>query len=525
MFEYKQARRFFLAIMLSSFCLLCGQVWFEVHVPGTDVFLFKEAGINLAQKGQFVASNLPHMPFGVEKTFAYYPPVYPFLFGVWSWLFGVGLPQSLSFNAFLTFTRTLLMGFLLLPMLPKSFFEKNTGGTRWAVGVLWVCLSLLTTDRDRPDELAMVFGFTLLLILQSSQREGLKLLGASVALALEGATSPACGVLFGLVALIWSFSWKNRSLKSTLIRLLTLGVGSLVSWSLIILPVVIKDLASGLRFSKQVGLSSFPYLKNIRHWSQWNLLIEQFSWNLRSFYGSGSQYVHLAAIVVILGIGCWRKNKNEKYFMGAGLVYILLVPFVWTLQPYYLWFSILLLMIGITKTLSEMPLAALRTTLGLLFIGVFPLLFWEMKCLYNTFWIPESEKRPAIAQAVMKEIEPQASLGVTHDQYFTFRDSRQVINVDYWAHELSKLDYLYLTDLPDSTRQNRKDRQILSHDIQQCFQLVKDFSSYQKLPNPQNRRYYVRGNGGKLFKNKCAKTQAINLGNPPAEKTNAEAAG
>ncbi|NBT58885.1 hypothetical protein EBT16_08895, partial [bacterium] len=53
------------------------EMFLEVHVPGTDVFLFKEAGVNLATKGKFVAAFLPHMAFGDEKPFAYYPPVYP----------------------------------------------------------------------------------------------------------------------------------------------------------------------------------------------------------------------------------------------------------------------------------------------------------------------------------------------------------------------------------------------------------------------------------------------------------------
>lgn len=515
----KHAKIYFLGITGLSFCLLLMEVLAEVHVPGTDIFLFKEAGVNLALKGKFVASYLPHMPFGAEKTFAYYPPLYPFFFGVWSWLFGVGLLQSLAFNSTLTLLRTSLLLFLVMSRLPANFFSEKKRVIRRATGIFFVLLCLISTDRDRPDELALFFGLLMIATLESRYRLGVKILGASLLLAMTGATSPACGALFGLCGLVWTLLQKKR-----VSSFLALSLGAVSFWSLMILPIIMKDMASGLRFSKQVGLSSFPYLKNIYHWSQWKLLLDQFSWNIRSFYFTGQSYVWMAVLVVVLTVLSLKRRSKENLIFAAPLLYALSVPFIWTLQPYYLWFPSILLLIYVVRSLAIASTFPSWGIVGGLYIAITPLLFWEAKCIYNAFWVPDLERRATIRELVLNEIGPRARLGITHDQYFTFRDKKEVINVDYWAHQLSHFDYLYVTDLPDSTRRNRKERKILSQDSEQCFEKVRDYSTYQELPTPRSQIHYVRGNGGVLLRNKC-RLGKITLKNQPGEKTTEEAAG
>ena len=166
---------FLFGVFLWALLLAICELLLEVHVPGTDVFLFKEAGVNLATKGKFVAAYLPHMVFGDERPFAYYPPLYPFLFGVWSWIVGVGLKQSLLFDSVLTIFRTMLMLFLVLPAVPKSFFEDNKNRlVRWISGILFCLISVISTDRDRPDELALIWGLLLCLTLSSENPKRIK---------------------------------------------------------------------------------------------------------------------------------------------------------------------------------------------------------------------------------------------------------------------------------------------------------------------------------------------------------------
>ncbi|NBX83834.1 hypothetical protein EBQ90_12250 [bacterium] len=146
--------KYFLAIGIGGLALLFMDAFFEIHTPGSDVFLFKEAGVNLATQGRLVAAYLPHMDFGQEKPFAYYPPVYPFVFGVWTWLVGVGLKQSICFNGLLTLLRTLLMLVLVAPAISQEFWSPSFRWKRLGSGILFLILTVLSTDRDRPDELA-----------------------------------------------------------------------------------------------------------------------------------------------------------------------------------------------------------------------------------------------------------------------------------------------------------------------------------------------------------------------------------
>jgi len=499
----KHSTKMFLWVLTGSSFLALIEILFEVHFPGTDVFLFKEAGVNLATKGKFVASYLPHMPFGVETTFSYYPPVYPFLFGVWSWIVGVGLPQSLLFDSLLTISRTLLVLALIIPTLPDQFFQSKNRFQQLLFTLFLVLLSVVSTDRDRPDELGIVFGLILVLFLQSKKRSFLKVVMGSLFLALVGGTSPACGVFFGLYVLAWAFSQHKGIAKAGAIAL-----GSGVTWLCMIAPVLLTDLGSSSRFSKQVGLSSFPYLKNVHDFRDWGILFKNLDWNIRLFYSTGSSYVWMMLVSSILGLWCLKNNKKDRVLLATALIFGGLVPLVWTLQPYYLWFSTIVLLIGIFRTaLAQNPMTQ-KGMLAVLYIALGPLLFWEAKCVYNTLWIPASEKRETIANAVLRQIEPHSKLAVTHDQYFTFRGKKEVINVAYWPNKLSELDYLYITDLPDSTRRTRKSRELLSQDQGHCFEVLQDLSKYQELPSPQEQKYYVRGNGGVLLKNKCKSNQS-----------------
>jgi len=493
-----------LGVFLGAVALAFWEIVLEVHVPGTDVFLFKEAGINLATKGRFVASFLPHMAFGDEKPFAYYPPLYPFAFGVWSWIVGVGLKQSLLFDSVLTIIRTLLVLFLVLPSFPKSFFEKEGKVLRWSTGVLLCLISLVSTDRDRPDELALIWGLLLCLTLNSANPGRVKVALSAVLLACVGATSPACGVLFAMITLVWC-----ASQKGTLKLLSCIGLGAVCVWSLMVMPILLRDSGSGVRFSKQAGISSFPYLRNLGE--LWTFKDLWLSWifYLEKFWASGTNYIGgaigaVAVAIFLLLHHRWRLNGMQKALIVAPVFYSIMVPFVWTLQPYYLWFAGITLMVGILQLVQIDSQRARAVVIGSYFVFLSPLWFWESKCVLNALEMPKSERLEEIRSRVLREVGPDTKMAVTHDQYFTFRGVRNIVNVDYWSHEVTRFDYLYITDLPDSRRRVSRSRQLLSEKDQPCFKLVKDFSTYTPVTLLGFKtQHFVRGNGGSLLRNIC----------------------
>ena len=499
---------FQLGVFLGALIFAVCELFLEVHVPGTDVFLFKEAGVNLATKGKFVAAYLPHMVFGDERPFAYYPPLYPFFFGVWSWIVGVGLKQSLLFDSFLTITRTMLMLFLVVPSLPTSFFEKKQKVFRWATGILFALLSMISTDRDRPDELALIWGLLLCLNLSSKNSNRIKGVMGSVLLACVGATSPACGVLFAMIVFMWCV-YQNRRFQ----LLLSMGLGSFCFWLLTVMPIMLRDLGSGARFSKQAGISSFPYLRNLAE--GWMLKDLWGSWlfHLDKFLASGTPYllgaVGAFGVALFLLVRCrFRMNSMQKALVIVPLLYSFMVPFVWTLQPYYLWFASIVLMVGILQNVQRDSQRMRMLVIGSYFVFFAPLWFWESKCILNALEIPKVERGEEIRAQVLNEVGPQAKMAVTHDQYFTFRGVRDVVNIDYWRHKATRFDYLYITDLPDSRRRVARSRQLLSEKDQPCFELVKDFSTYTPIHVMGFKtHHFVRGNGGSLFRNVCKDTQ------------------
>ena len=145
-----------------------------------------------------------------------------------------------------------------------------------------------------------------------------------------------------------------------------------------------------------------------------------------------------------------------------------------------------------------------KVFLGLLFSFLSPFWVWEAKCFVNALQMPKMEARSEIKNAVLKEIKPGTNLAVTHDQYFTFRKDRPVINYEYWGWNPKLFDYLYVTDLPDSQQLQPRGRQILSNQTDGCFTLVKDFSTKTPLKIlGYETRYFVRGHGGSLLKNNC----------------------
>ncbi|NBT57817.1 hypothetical protein EBT16_03435 [bacterium] len=396
---------------------------------------------------------------------------------------------------------------LIVPSLPPSFFEREKRGLRWMAGFFFCLLTLVSTDRDRPDELALVWGLLLCLVLTSAKKNSVKAILSPVLLALVGATSPACGVLFALVLFFWCLGQKNRFRL-----LLPVGAGTLFCWGLIVLPVLAGDLGSGFRFSKQAGLSTFPYLRDLAASWRWTDLMAVWVRYLGLFWKAGKSYILFAMGTMGMGLGLIARfgrdlNSLQRTCMYSAIAYCVLAPMIWTLQPYYLWFSGVLLLVGVFQMAGKMKPFGQRTVLTACFLFVSPLWFWEFKCVLNALEVPGEERSDEIRKQVLAEIDPSAKLAVTHDQYFTFRKNKEVVNVAYWINEANQFDYLYITDLPDSRRQTPRIRQLLSDELRPCFELVKDFSTHTpfRLMGYQT-RHFVRGNGGGLFKNICKNT-------------------
>jgi hypothetical protein len=471
----------------------------EVPAPGTDVFIFKEAGVNLALKGKFMARNLPNQPPDRDEVFAYYPPVYPLAYAGWSTLFGVGHRQSLAFDCVVRLLRTFLLFWLILPVLDRA----SRG--RWVFTLaLLAAWSFVTTEADRPDDLAVVWGLLAwnLLFRGGGWRRGL---GGGLILGLCASTSPTAGVFFTGVAGCWLLRGFDRK---KLIPLAALAAGAFVVYFAANLPIHLADPLAYARFKKQVPLSTFPYLKWLHYGPYYMACYYEFRGNFYHYIDVGFPYLCLlGGLLPAAGLAFARAPKEEpsRVILLASVAFVPVCLAVWTLQPFYLWFSITGLLVGVVGALRRFHSSALvRGAAVIALCGFTPLFFREAKSLSSAIQRSPDDSSARVQNRVLPYLPPNTKLAIAPDQYFTFRAAREVSNLYYVCERINDYDFVYITRHQSASVGTPTPIPIPCETPHSCFKVVKDFSTqvtYQmfglSLP------YFVVGNGGVLYRNTC----------------------
>lgn len=467
---------------------------YEVRFPGTDVFLFKEAGVNLATKGKFVVANLPHMPPDLEMPYAYYPPVYPFLFGVWSKAFGVGLSQSILYDSLLRLLRTLALGLLVLLINPLLLRYRRLLPA--LVGILLV-LSLLSTDGDRPEELACLFGFLSWALCLMATRKPVCGFFSSIFLGLCGATSPAGGVYFamGVVALAWKSPWQR-----SLLTVGRYGFVALITFLSCTLPVYFSDPLAFSRFSSQLPLSTFPYKLPWVGGRSFLDFIHSF-WKALSFsldVGLPYWYTSLLLFAFTLICGSLKHPVTRKILLFS-CVYLISCVFIWTLQPFYLWYLAMGLISVLLVRFKSQPLLPFCFALSFAF---FPMIFREAKAGWFAWQRPSSETSSAIRSRILPLLSEGARLATTPEQYFTFRPYTEISHQGYVCDRLNHYDFLYVS--PNSRHLSQVgSTDILCSDKRGCFEQREDFVSRGTLSFlGESLPIMAQGFGGMLYENR-----------------------
>jgi hypothetical protein len=495
-----------ISLMVGLWVLVTGFIVItECRFPGSDVFLFKEAAVNFALKTRLVASNLVYMPLDMELPFAHYPPVYPTVFGLWMKVFGVGLKQSLLFECFVRGLRSFLLGALIWRYLKSAFNGKQT--RLWALATIFFLflISLVSTDDDRPDELGLVFGLsTWWLLLKAKQRY--QFLMAGLFLGVTGATSPACSVCIGLGVLIYLAS-KARNLSQIMI----LGFGAIVSFSICVAPIPLAHHEVLHRFSISANASSLPFPIPWLHGMPFSKFVARFEYCMNHYFGVGFNLVFClfcsSAVVFLM-----RDRLKTKIhpFQLSSLIFALMAPFIWSLQPYYLWFAVLPISIFfIAAQLKRHVPNRAFAFLGIC-VAFFPILFHESKNFIAVMNRPLQEKSGFVREQLLKQIKPEERVAVSSDQFFTLRNYREVANVGFVCHGLDRFDYIYVTRIW-SAKQGHPSAVPIPCNYSKylkCFEPVDNLSkNFPLIIAGWNTGYVARGNGGTLYKNtRCHET-------------------
>lgn len=227
------------------------RVWLQFPYPFPDVFIFKQAGANLAQSGRFAAWDLPGMEQGGVHVYASYPPLYPFTYGLWSMVVGFGFRTSILYDCCLQLFRLIGMYWLLRAFLGGRLDQRQ----ELLLTLAWLPFALATSIYDRPDEMATGFGLMSLALLIGGRGPG-RLAAAGVLLGLSGVSAPMGGLVFAALITMAILSgeqgarWKHRVQSLAICG----GVSAMVAL-IIFCPVLLYEPAALGTFLRHCGIA------------------------------------------------------------------------------------------------------------------------------------------------------------------------------------------------------------------------------------------------------------------------------
>jgi len=265
--------KFFLVLFLLS----CYMVIFRIPLPGTDDIFYKQAGLNLARGFGFASPALQGFFPGVEKAFFLYPPVYPFLFGIWFFILGFSITNSLMASFLICGLSAAIQVALYKVLL------NNKRIPLYIYFLIFFSWTLSIKAIDRLDPLLVLFVLTLLLLIIKKLPAGPSDKTQVCIIALMGlslSTSPVLGAL--LILYIFSVVLSIKGCNAvTVIRFglwFSLAVVLMaIIWYIPIVrdpglfqdqfliqlttkynaPFSLKSLQGGLRFNFKYGFTGF----------------------------------------------------------------------------------------------------------------------------------------------------------------------------------------------------------------------------------------------------------------------------
>ncbi len=123
----------------------------------TDIYYFKDAGINLASGLGFTSRFTFGNPTFEPLTYAHYPPLYPLSFGLFECLFGISTRSNQAFNSALG-TGLGFAAYLLVRRPSVLGLASRPAWIELLVAALLVVAGGFGAAIDRPDGLGVVLG-------------------------------------------------------------------------------------------------------------------------------------------------------------------------------------------------------------------------------------------------------------------------------------------------------------------------------------------------------------------------------
>ncbi len=385
------------ALMLGLLAAYLAVMLLEGRFVVADEIFFKAAGAQWAETGSFAATEFTGF-LGtdppVERIYALYPPVYPFLFGVLARMAGFSWRCCVFYDALIH---------VVLAVAVLWYATQLDSRFRGFAGVLLLALVLPLGTPGRPDELAMIFG-TLGVCFLAWRGEGMlpaAICGTAVGLA--AGTSLGAGAVFGLLALARILCqgepWQRGAVRCALL----FGV-SVMTMCVVWLPILAAEPSVLRQF-----LAHVVYVRRLQQTlpESW-----RFMWRLGHFDVLIPTLA--AAATGLLALAFQSSRGTLRHWCVPWLGPVLALAFIFIALPReysYLWFVepalIVASMISLGRLWTSRPAASAVSAFVLLaaiIVGWTPFAMERMKFLQ----LPEDQAF-AVNQAKLRALIPQGS--------------------------------------------------------------------------------------------------------------------
>jgi len=401
-----------------------------------DEVFYKCAGAHWAFGGLFAAPELVgRLPFDppIDRVFACYPPLYPFLFGLFCRAFGFGYTQIVLFDGLLRVALCVTTAYVVTCLRP---------GTGWSwpsviAGLLVLPLGWI----GRPDDLGVIFGMLACtrLFPRSSHACHWQ---AGLLLGLSAATSPAAAATLAAVATGLVSGESTLSIRQRSMAILTMALVSASVLLAAFLPLLNIDAAAW----RQILIHGEANLSGGKIWEAWVINF----WFGRFFIAATAGAV-LTPLLLLPAVRRAALQPLWSRWFLAPLFAFLLFAFLTAGKFSNVWFAGPWLIAASVAMLSQLWRGGTaRWRLAV------PALVLLGGCAYGAqFWLkerlavaslPAEQHYDAAARRLLEVVPPGATV-LTSEHWVTFLGRNPVIEVNFSVlnESWTKADYIVVT--------------------------------------------------------------------------------
>jgi hypothetical protein len=452
------------------------------QTPGDDGFDFKDSGINLAiGKGlrEVCTFGNPSLEY---KYYANYPPVYPFLYGLYVSVVGIGDYQNTYFNLLLQIARAILIFMIVVRY-----------GTDWTPNQKLIITGILVlflpsaNSYDRPEDLVIVLFLVSLLFYLQRQPEAVFLVAG-----LNLMTSPVCGLISAVILLGIYFhdvfkekvDWKIFSEKSypvlymLVFPVIIIAILAFLDTSIFerfydyVKYMLVKGRPKGVEYVKAVLSSK----------SLFYVIVPLLS------------FVLIVLLGLVASFSAYRALEKRLALFMIAVIGMVIFLNVQGRVHYYQFFTVLGLTVGMyvmmkdVEKVREMRRKVFWVCLGIILLMTLPR---TARDIYVRL-VPMSSERYKDAKEQVKNFfkdKPDEFILSSSQHYFIVKSVKQkVVATELFSADEPNIPR-YIVAIPtkkDSIITLTPNPRIFTPKVEKAFFYRKVFETEKSVPNPQN---------------------------------------